>query len=84
MYTNFTNKLRERNFQKYIYSQTGGIISFGGGEPTLLDEFEDLVTFLLDNYFWGILFIFLVLWYLVEICIENEARAKQSPPKTSV
>ena len=28
MYTNFTNKLRERNFQKYIYSQTGGIISF--------------------------------------------------------
>ena len=32
----------------------GGIISFGGGEPTLLDEFEDLVTFLLDNYFWGI------------------------------
>ena len=34
--------------------RTGGIISFGGGEPTLLDEFEDLVTFLLDNYFWGI------------------------------
>ena len=34
--------------------RAGGIISFGGGEPTLLDEFEDLVTFLLDNYFWGI------------------------------
>lgn len=32
----------------------GGIISFGGGEPTLLDEFEDLVTYFLDNYFWGI------------------------------
>ena len=32
----------------------GGIISFGGGEPTLLDEFEDLVNFFLDNYFWGI------------------------------
>ncbi len=32
----------------------GGIISFGGGEPTLLDEFEDIVTYLLDNYFWGI------------------------------
>ncbi len=32
----------------------GGIISFGGGEPTLLDEFEDLVTYFLDNYFWGL------------------------------
>lgn len=32
----------------------GGQISFGGGEPTLLDEFEDIVTYLLDNYFWGI------------------------------
>lgn len=34
--------------------RAGGIISFGGGEPTLLDEFEDILTFLLDNYFWGI------------------------------
>lgn len=34
--------------------RAGGIISFGGGEPTLLDEFEDLVTYFLDNYFWGI------------------------------
>ncbi len=32
----------------------GGIISFGGGEPTLLDEFEELVTYFLDNFFWGI------------------------------
>ncbi len=32
----------------------GGIISFGGGEPTILDEFEDLVNYFLDNYFWGI------------------------------
>ena len=32
----------------------GGIISFGGGEPTLLNEFEDLVNYFLDNYFWGI------------------------------
>lgn len=32
----------------------GGILSFGGGEPTLLDEFEDIVTYLLDNYYWGI------------------------------
>lgn len=32
----------------------GGEISFGGGEPTLLDEFEDLIEYLLDNYFWGI------------------------------
>lgn len=32
----------------------GGLISFGGGEPTLLDEFEDLITYFLDNYFWGI------------------------------
>lgn len=29
-------------------------ISFGGGEPTLLDEFEDIMNFLLDNYFCGI------------------------------
>lgn len=29
-------------------------VSFGGGEPTLLDEFEDIMNFLLDNYFWGI------------------------------
>ena len=40
-------------FEKGIL-RPGGIISFGGGEPTLLDEFEDLVTFFLDNYFWGI------------------------------
>ncbi len=26
-------------------------ISFGGGEPTLLDEFEDILQFLMDNYF---------------------------------
>ncbi len=32
----------------------GGQISFGGGEPTLLNEFEELVTYLLDNYFWNI------------------------------
>ena len=31
-------------FEKGIL-RPGGIISFGGGEPTLLDEFEDLVTF---------------------------------------
>ncbi len=29
-------------------------ISFGGGEPTLLDEFEDIMNYLLDNYYWGI------------------------------
>ena len=40
-------------FEKGIL-RPGGIISFGGGEPTLLDEFEDLVNFFLDNYFWGI------------------------------
>ena len=40
-------------FEKGIL-RPGGIISFGGGEPTLLDEFEDLVTYFLDNYFWGI------------------------------
>lgn len=34
--------------------RTGGIISFGGGEPTVLEEFEELISFLLDNYFWGI------------------------------
>jgi molybdenum cofactor biosynthesis enzyme MoaA len=34
--------------------RAGGMISFGGGEPTLLDEFEDIMNFLLDNYFWGI------------------------------
>lgn len=32
----------------------GGQLDFGGGEPTLLDEFEDIVNFLLDNFFWGI------------------------------
>ncbi len=32
----------------------GGQILFGGGEPTLLDEFEDLVNFFLDNYFWNL------------------------------
>lgn len=32
----------------------GGMISFGGGEPTLLSEFEDLVTYFLDNFYWGI------------------------------
>ena len=40
-------------YDKSILRQ-GGIISFGGGEPTLLDEFEDIVTYLLNNYFWGI------------------------------
>ena len=34
--------------------RAGGMISFGGGEPTLLDEFEDIMNFFLDNYFWGI------------------------------
>ena len=34
--------------------RAGGIISFGGGEPTLLGEFEDIVTYLLDNFYWGI------------------------------
>ena len=29
-------------------------ISFGGGEPTILDEFEDIMNYLLDNYFYGI------------------------------
>ena len=29
-------------------------VSFGGGEPTLLDEFEDVMNYLLDNYFYGI------------------------------
>ncbi|MCD7780434.1 MAG: radical SAM protein, partial [Candidatus Gastranaerophilales bacterium] len=40
-------------FEKGILKQ-GGIISFGGGEPTLLDEFEEMINFFLDNYFWGI------------------------------
>lgn len=34
--------------------RTGGMISFGGGEPALLNEFEEIITYLLDNYFWGI------------------------------
>ncbi len=34
--------------------QNGGIISFGGGEPTLLDEFEELITYLIDNNYKGI------------------------------
>ena len=29
----------------------GGQIGFGGGEPTMLDEFEDLINYLLDNGF---------------------------------
>ena len=40
-------------FEKGIL-RPGGQIAFGGGEPTLLDEFEDIVTYLLDNFFWGI------------------------------
>lgn len=32
----------------------GGMIYFGGGEPCVLDEFEDLITYLLDNFYWGI------------------------------
>ena len=36
------------------YLSADADISFGGGEPTLLDEFEDIMNFLLDNYFWGI------------------------------
>lgn len=31
----------------------GGSIHFGGGEPTLLDEFEDVIKLLLDNGFYG-------------------------------
>lgn len=34
--------------------KAGGMIYFGGGEPTILDEFEDLITFLLDKFYWGI------------------------------
>lgn len=45
-------------FLKEMYEKgilrAGGQLDFGGGEPTLLDEFEDIVNFLLDNYFWGI------------------------------
>ncbi len=45
-------------FIKEMYEKgvlkAGGMISFGGGEPTLLSEFEDIVNYLLDNYFWGI------------------------------
>ncbi len=29
----------------------GGQIGFGGGEPTMLDEFEELINFLIDNNF---------------------------------
>lgn len=29
----------------------GGQIGFGGGEPTMLKEFEDLITYLIDNGF---------------------------------
>ena len=29
-------------------------ITFGGGEPTILNEFDDIINFLLDNYFFGI------------------------------
>jgi|GEM_PF-1078514 len=32
----------------------GGMIYFGGGEPCVLDEFEDLITYFLDNFYWGI------------------------------
>ena len=32
----------------------GGMIYFGGGEPTILNEFEDLIYYLLDNFYWGI------------------------------
>ncbi len=34
--------------------RAGGMIYFGGGEPTILDEFENIVTYLLDNFYWGI------------------------------
>ena len=40
-------------FQKGYLAENAQV-SFGGGEPTLLDEFEDIMNFLLDNYFWGI------------------------------
>ncbi len=29
----------------------GGDISFGGGEPAVLDEFEDILNYLLDHYY---------------------------------
>lgn len=32
----------------------GGMIYFGGGEPLILDEFEDIITYFLDNFYWGI------------------------------
>jgi molybdenum cofactor biosynthesis enzyme MoaA len=45
-------------FIKEMYEKgilrAGGMISFGGGEPTLLEEFDDIVNYLLDNFFWGI------------------------------
>ena len=34
--------------------RAGGKIYFGGGEPAILDEFEDIITYLLDNFYWGI------------------------------
>ena len=43
-----------KDLQEKCILRPGGIISFGGGEPTLLEEFEDIVTYLLDNYYWGI------------------------------
>ncbi|MBQ9245728.1 radical SAM protein [bacterium] len=43
-----------KDMQERGILRPGGIISFGGGEPTLLDEFEDIVNYLLDNYYWGI------------------------------
>ena len=44
--------LKEMFYSGYL--RAGGLISFGGGEPTVLKEFEDIITFLLDNYFYGI------------------------------
>jgi len=32
----------------------GGMLNFGGGEPAVLDEFEDIINYLLDNFYWGI------------------------------
>ncbi len=36
---------------KYNILQRGGAIGFGGGEPTILPEFEELIELLLDNNF---------------------------------
>lgn len=42
-------KLLEKNILR-----PGGSIHFGGGEPTLLSEFEELIELLLDHNFYGI------------------------------